>query len=163
MTKRVRLLIAACCLAGLAIGAAWPPPPIPRTPEGTNSWSLPAPDQLERFSGEAFARADKVRWMGDEADPIPGAAAAASWRLAGFVEMPDPRALIIVSTAPRLAKQVAVGSPLPDGSQLRNIERDTITIDRDGCVVVYQLYRDQPVSSSGACAPDDGHGAKEVP
>lgn len=163
MTRRQKLIIAGCCVLGLLIGVAWPPPPIPKAPENANAWAPPGAGQLERFSADAFASASTARWLGEESDPVPGSETAPTWRLAGFLETPEPRALIIVSTEPRTAKRISVGEPLADGSRLIGIERDTITVEDDGCERVFQLYRDQPVRSSGACAPEDGHGAEEVP
>lgn len=163
MTRRLKLIIAGCCVLGLVIGIAWPPPPVPRAPENANAWTPPGTGQLERFSAEAFASASTARWLGDESDPVPGSATAVTWRLAGFLEAPESQALIIVSSEPRVAQRISAGEPLADGSRLIGIERDTITVERDGCERVYQLYRDQPVRSSGACASEDGHGAEEVP
>ncbi|NYZ62243.1 hypothetical protein [Luteimonas deserti] len=154
--KRRLLVLAASCLGGLLVGAAWPPPPIPPARIADNAWRLPSATQIARSNPDAFEQAGRLAWLGD------GSAASdvqtdAKWRLAGVVRTPDLHALVITPASPRLAQRLAPGATLPDGGRVVAIERDMVTIERNGCQTVYQVHRDQPIRTSGACntgAPD---------
>jgi len=152
--QRLMLLLGGGLAAGIAIGAAWPPPPIPKTSGQEGEWVLPDAATLERFSADAFASASKgLKWEGAAATEE---AARKSWRLAGFLYGADTFALIESEGAARRAQQAKPGDALPDGSRLAGIERDTITTELDGCRQVYQLYRPKPISRSDACDTSAG-------
>lgn len=171
MNRRLILLISGCVLIGLVLGAAWPPPPIPRSRAAEAEWTLPTSAQLARYSPEDSSQVTRAaRWGGEGGGPT---GTRGNWRLAGFVNDPEPAALILpqaataaipsgggtrrapraggASAPPAPAERAIPGDALPDGSRLIAIEGDTITTELDGCRLVYQLYRPQPVSASPAC------------
>lgn len=144
---RHALWLAVAGAAGLAVGAAWPPPPIPASQQAAAGWSLPAPAQLERHSKDGFQQAKRgIRWVGEEAGT--GSQAGPSpWRLAGILATPTPAALVLREGKNAKAEQVQVGGTLPDGSRLREIGRNQIVAELDGCRIVYELYRQAPVKA----------------
>ncbi|MCR6686524.1 hypothetical protein [Pseudoxanthomonas sp.] len=160
-SRRAYLVAALTAVAGLAAGAAWPPPPIPKSQEGTDGWALPE-HGLQRLSPKAMDEAGSIRWLGDGS----GDGQVQEWRLVGILQAPQPVALVMVAATQPSAQggrqkqkpargqslRLEPGAALPDGSLLAAIERDTITVERDGCRRTYKLYRPQPVSTSGACA-----------
>jgi len=173
MKRRLILLACACGLAGLILGAVWPPPPIPRARTAATEWALPDPAQLARHSADDVSQITRaVRWSGESGAE---GGARVSWRLAGFVNDPEVAALIMPQARPApppapgtrrnpapggapaggaiaQAERAVAGDTLPDGSKLVAIEGDTITTELDGCRLVYQLYRPEPVSASPTCA-----------
>ena len=138
-------------IAGLAIGAAWPPPPIPKAQQaGDSAWSLPAADALRRVPANASAQVSQgIHWAGETG----GAGEAGSqgpWKLTGIVRGPGPAALVQQATGK--IGQYSEGEPLPDGSLLVRIEGDDVTIERNGCRQIHQLHRPRPPEGSGCIA-----------
>lgn len=148
--NRAYLIFAGCIVAGLTIGAAWPPPPIPPYRDDVGQWSLPPQEQVARFSADAFAQAGKLRWHADRADGSDAPSAAVAWQLVGLTEAERTQVLVIEAGA-RQARRLVTGESLPDGSRLTGIDGDTITVALDGCERVYQMHRKQPIRSSGSC------------
>lgn len=158
--KHLRLWAFGCCLAGLIAGIAWPPPPIPRTSAEAGEWALPSDEALSRYSGEAFQQAQStVRW--DAKGTVSPDSAESRWRLAGLLNDPSPVALILTGEKPSKLQRIMPGGTLPDGSRLMKIDNDKITTQQDSCELVYQLYRQAPISASATCetvlgAPEPG-------
>lgn len=148
--RRVYLVVAACIIGGLIIGASWPPPPIPRQRDDVGQWSLPPREQIARFSSDAFTEAGKLRWRADASEGGDAPSAAVAWQFAGLTEAGRTQALVI-EAGTRQARRLVAGELLPDGSRLVSIDRDTITVDLEGCTRVYQMHRKQPIRSSGSC------------
>ncbi|HET6396158.1 MAG TPA: hypothetical protein VFF91_04900 [Pseudoxanthomonas sp.] len=148
MKRKLGLIFAACAVAGVVAGAAWPPPPIPKNRDDAGEWALPR-DALARLPQDAVAQASKSRWVGDASGE--DSQAPQQWRLAGILQAPQPVALVVGQGKQKTNLRLEPGAALPDGSRLTGIEGDTITVDRDGCQLVYQLYRPQPVRSTGDC------------
>ena len=155
--QRWYLAFALAALAGLAIGAAWPPPPIPKNQDDAGNWTLPAAG-LERMPRSAPDEAGRIRWFGDQTGS--DGQSAQDWRLAGVLMAPGPVALVTVAPAPAQGRQkpkpgrtlrLEAGSALPDGGRLEAIENDTITVELDGCRSTYQLHRPKPVRTTGTC------------
>ncbi|KAF1686628.1 hypothetical protein B1992_06880 [Pseudoxanthomonas broegbernensis] len=152
MTRRGRtvLLLAAGAATGVALGAAWPPPPIPKSREDAAEWTLPA-DALERLPRDAVTRAGQVRWLGEKGADGDGQASQ-EWRLAGILQTPQPVALVVTPGKQKQSFRLEPGATLPDGSRLAAIEGDTATVERGACTLVYQLHRSQPIRTSGPCS-----------
>lgn len=157
MKRSLWMGLAAAVVAALAVGAAWPPPPIPRGKQDQATWSLPPAAELARYSEDNFTKAfQSVHWEGDSAL---GSDASSEWRLAGISTDPAPVALIQPKDG-KLPLRIAPGSALPDGSRLVGIDGDRMTIALGDCRRVYQLYHAQPISSSTGC-PTAPAAAKE--
>lgn len=147
--KRARLLAAGAILGGIIVGAAWPPPPLPRSNERADEWTPPAAG-LERVPRDTIAQLAKLRWFGDQAaSEGPG---NLSWRLAGIVRTPQPMVLVMTEGKPRQNLRLAAGDALPDGSRLTGIEEDTILVENAGCQRTFQVHRRNPIRVSGECA-----------
>ncbi len=181
MKKRLYLWLALSAAAGLVLGIAWPPPPIPRAQAEAGEWLLPEASSLARHSNTDMTEVTRaMRWNGEAIGVTPGM--RGNWRLAGFVNDPNPAALIMpqstnatparpappprrpggtqgASAAMPQAQRVVPGDLLPDGSKLVAIEGDTITTELDGCQLVYQLYRTTSTSAPTAC-PDTAPAAE---
>ena len=149
------ILVGALAAAALAIGIAWPPPPVPARSAADEQWSLPEEAALTRFAAPEFSEATrKLRWSADRAGQAgAGADGALPWRLAGIAADGHSVALLMTLGKDATAHRLAIGDALPDGSRLAAIEGDTITIEQGGCRLVYQLYHSQPVRATGEC-PD---------
>lgn len=149
-------------LVGIAIGAAWPPPPIPKSMQQEASWSIPTEASLVRFSAESFKSASQgLRWdsAGSKTEDE-----RKTWRLAGFLNAPPTIALIQVEGIERKAEQVKPGDTLPDGNRVVAIAGDTITIEYEDCRQVFQLYHSLPISRSSGCeASTDDAEARKTP
>lgn len=150
MKLRPTLWLAACLVVGIVVGAAWPPPPIPRSQQVTDeAIPLPGADQLSRFSADSFQAArTTAKWLGDKSEGA--ASGSGEWRLAGVLTSATPAILVLKSGAGQIDRFI-VGSTLPDGSELISIDRGKVTTELDSCRRVYQMYRDQPVETSTAC------------
>lgn len=150
--NRSILWLGAALLAGLAVGAAWPPPPLSRTTPTTAIWSPPAAASLVRFAAANADRALKdLHWEGDSTGGDPQ---NAQWRLAGILAEPAPVALVEV-VATHQVSRVPIGATLPDGRRLDAIERDRIKVSSGKCVQTYRLYHAEPTSASGDCLPQE--------
>lgn len=154
--------LAATALAGITIGMAWPPPPIPKSMQQAASWSLPSEASLVRFSADSFKSASQgLRWdnAGNDAEER-----KKTWRLAGFLNTPPTAALIQVEGTSRRAEQIKPGDTLPDGNRVLAIEGDTITVKHESCQQTFQLYYPLPISKSNGCGtPVDGAEARKTP
>src|SRR5690606_5555675 len=150
LRRRVMLLIAACALTGVAVGAAWPPPPIPKNRESAAGWALPA-NALERLPADALTQAGQLRWLGQDTAGGDGQQRQ-DWRLAGIAQTPQPVALVMTPGKNKQNFRLEPGATLPDGSRLAGIEGDTVTVERGACTLVYQLHRSQPIRSTGQCS-----------
>jgi len=149
--KRSQLIAAGVLVAGLVAGAAWPPPPLPRTNANAETWNAPDP-ALERVPRELADAMNRLRWAGD-AQQGDGEGGRQPWRLAGIVHTPQKLALIVAGEKKNLQNQrLEPGASLPDGSRLVSIGRDTILVEAEGCQRTFQVHRREPVSSSGQCA-----------
>ena len=150
MKLRPTLWLAACLVVGIVVGAAWPPPPIPRSQQvADEAIPLPSADQLSRFSADSFQAArTTAKWLGDKSEGA--ASGSGEWRLAGVLTSATPAILVLKSGAGQIDRFI-VGSTLPDGSELISIDRGKATTELDSCRRVYQMYRDQPVETSTAC------------
>lgn len=154
MARRHGLLLAAALLAGIATGAAWPPPALPKIQQGEAAWSLPAAhDLLRHVPQDLTTVTSNMRWRGEA-----GSATNenATWRLAGIVNKDGPAILIaMLSSKSSEIKRIAIGEALPDGSQLEAVDGDLVTTKRDSCRTTYQLYLSEAVDQSADCkAPD---------
>ena len=148
------LWLALAGIAGLAAGAAWPPPPIPKAQQTEPEWQLPTEEALQLHSKDDFQQARQgVRWLGQESSQ--GVAQASGWRLVGVVTSPEPAMLAMRLDTSKVTR-MKVGQALPDGSKVREIRRDRVTTELDGCQTVYQLYRPKPISTSSGCLPQGG-------
>ena len=140
------LLLAACL--GLVLGAAWPPPPIPKARAESSDWALPGNEVLKRVSMDEVKRAlQGLRWDAGGAD----ASGPRAWRLAGFVNVP-PTSVLIQSTDPQgklKAQHFKPGDSLPDQGLLVSVDGETITVELEGCRSVYQLHRKKPIDQQG--------------
>src|SRR5690606_6264125 len=85
-TMKRLILVGALAAAALAIGIAWPPPPVPARSAADEQWSLPEEAALTRFAAPEFSEATrKLRWSADRAGQAgAGADGALPWRLAGI-------------------------------------------------------------------------------
>ena len=135
-------------LAGLGIGWASPPPPLPKQAPYSDDWSLPAnPLEARDVSAETRAGMMGARWQGDE----DGQGPEGPWRLAGVAS--GPVALIQLLNDKKILR-LERGAALPGEATLTHIGHDRIRIERNGCRLVYQLYRSEPVSAEGEGCPE---------
>ncbi len=150
ITRRHGLILAASLTAGIAAGAAWPPPPLPKAKLGEAAWSLPsAKDLLRHVPQDMAAVTDRMRWKGS-----PGGAAGerAAWRMTGIVNKAGVISILIaVADKPEDVKRVAIGEALPDGSVLQSVRGDAATTKRDSCLMTYQPYLPEAVEKSAGC------------
>jgi|UPI0004B908C0 hypothetical protein len=157
---RPALWMALAGVAGLAIGAAWPPPPIPAAKQAPPAWSLPTPAELQRHSKDDFQAARRgIRWVGEGTAGDTAAAGPTAWRLAGIVTTPAPVALVLREGKAAKVERIEAGGTLPDGSRLLEVARGSIVAELDGCRTVYQLHRRAPVTTD-ACPARSGQGEK---
>lgn len=143
---------ALAAVAGLAVGAAWPPPPIPKSQLATGAaGALPTHEALQRLPPGAVAQVGQgIHWAGEAADAGGPIGSQGAWKLAGIVRAPAPAALVRLATGK--IEDFTEGAALPDGSRLVSIEGDGVTVERDGCRQVHQLHRPRPTDSSGCPA-----------
>lgn len=147
--KHPALWLCVVALAGFIVGAAWPPPPVPRAAADTAAWSIPGPDRITRYSPETFAKITRdMRWSGGA---VAADGSATEWRLAGILISPEPAILVMDPQSPGKAKRIAIGEQLPDGSTLRVIDGDKIATQLDSCERTYQLYQLKATSASTGC------------
>ena len=143
------LYLAAALVAGVAIGAAWPPPPLPKAKEQGNDWSLPSAANIARHIPQDMAVvASGLRWKGDIGG-TPGERTA--WRLAGTIDETTPAILVMTPDSPDKVQRIELGQALPDGSLLHKVDGDMATTKRDTCLVTYQLFQSQAVDMSSGC------------
>ena len=182
IARRHWLYLASAGVAGLVIGAAWPPPPLHKLKEQGNEWSLPTTADIARHVPQDMSAVTSgLRWKGETGGE------GGDWRLAGVVHDPGPAILLMPSTSaagprPRAAARrgdrppatdsagsdatrpdvmrIAVGDALPDGSVLQLVDGDKAVTKRDACITTYQLFQTQPIDTSAGCkepeAPDRG-------
>lgn len=139
-------------VAGLAVGAAWPPPPIPKSQQASGSaGALPTVEALQRLPPGAANQVGKgIRWSGETGEVGGTAGNQGTWKLAGIVRAPAPAALLRLATGK--IEDFPEGATLPDGSRLVRVEGDGVTVERDGCRQVHQLHHPLPKDSSGCPA-----------
>lgn len=146
---RHRLYLAGAVMTGIAIGAAWPPPPLPKTSDSASTWSLPKAADIARHSPQDLATATSdMRWNGD-AGSLMGE--GSTWRLAGIVHDNRPAILVMTTDSNSKAQRVAINETLPDGSILQSIGNDRASTKHDDCIKTYQLFQAQPVDKSDGC------------
>lgn len=159
ISRRLWLYLGAALLAGVATGAAWPPPPLPKAQNGSAAWSLPnAADMLRHVPQDMAAVTAQFRWKGDTGG-LPGE--RSNWRLAGVVNKDGPAILVMTPDKPDSPQRIEIGGQLPDGSVLQSAQGDHATTRRDACTKTYQLFQAEAVDSSGKCeepeAPAQGN------
>lgn len=158
IARRIWLALGGALLAGVAAGAAWPPPPLPKTQAGSAAWSLPpAADMLRHVPQDMAAVTAQFRWKGEAGGAL---SERSTWRLAGIVSKDGP-AILVMTDKPDSPQRIAIGGRLPDGSVLESAHGDHATTRRDACTKTYQLFQAEAVDSSGKCeepeAPAQGN------
>ena len=134
--------------AGLAIGWASPPPPLPKQAPISDNWALPDnPVDSRTLPADVRNGMMAARWEGDE----DGLGPEGPWRLAGVAS--GPVALIQLLNDKKILR-LERGAALPGEATLVHIGHDRIRIERNGCRLVYQLYRSEPVSAEGEGCPE---------
>lgn len=144
---------------GIAAGAAWPPPPLPKLAQSGDDWSLPTAADIARHTPQDMASVTQsMRWKGET-----GSAAGegrSDWRLAGIVTENSAAILIMTPSNEGKVQRIGVGEGLPDGSVLQDVASDRITTKRDACITTYQVFQAQAIEKSTGCeepaAPDQG-------
>lgn len=145
------MLFAAVLTAGVIVGAAWPPPPLPKIKQNAAPWSLPeASDLLRHVPQDLAAVISNLHWKGSSPNGEQSA-----WRLAGIVTKDGPVILVMTSNKPDELTRVAIGAALPDGSLLQSIQGDKAITKRDNCLTTYQLYQAEAVNKSSGCDGPD--------
>ena len=149
MARRHWLGLVLLAIAGLAGGAAWPPPPLPKLAASHDEWSLPAAADTARHSPQDMATVtSSLRWKGD----VGGTPSERSaWRLAGVVNENGPAILVMTPDQPGKVQRIEIGGTLPDGSLLHSADGDQATTKRDTCITTYQLFQAQAVDQSAGC------------
>lgn len=158
-TRLVWVLLGMACAIGIAIGAAWPPPPLPKPTADGNTWSMPPEVDVRRHVPQDMATVTSgMRWNGDADNPEAG---ASRWRLAGITEGAGPAILVITSQNQAKAQRVSPGERLPDGSVLKQVQGDRALIAHGNCIMTYQLFHAQTINKNGGCeepaASDQGN------
>ena len=146
--QRHWLILASALVVGIAGGAAWPPPPLPKIKQGDVPWNLPTTKDLLRHvpqDMEAVTRG--MRWKGGPGGP----SNESSWRLVGIVNKGGPVILVMPADKPNEVKRIAIGEALPDGSLLESVNGDQATTRRDSCLMTYQPYLPEAVEKSAGC------------
>lgn len=159
ISRRHLLYVALLGLVGFSIGAAWPPPPLPRASPNEGYWTAVPSNAILRHAPADMSRvASHMRWNTDNG-VLPGSEAS-NWRLAGTLRDSEPAILIMAPGNSAKATRVAVGEKLPDGSLLHSVNGDIAATTKDGCTTSYQLFRTSPISFSEGCespaVPDQG-------
>lgn len=159
IARRLWLLLGGALLVGVATGAAWPPPPLPKAQTGSTAWNLPASaDMLRHVPQDMAAVTSQFRWKGDAGGSL---GERSTWRLAGVVSKDGPAILVMTPDKPDTPQRIALGGRLPDGSILQSARGDHATTRRDACTKTYQLFQAEAVDSSGKCeeleAPAQGN------
>lgn len=149
ITRHHGLILAAAFTVGIAAGAAWPPPPLPKAKLGEAAWSLPAATDLLRYVPQDMADVTaSMRWNGSQG----GAGERGAWRLIGIVNKGGVIAILIaVADKPEDVKRVTIGELLPDGSVLQAVRGDAAITKRDNCLTTYQPYLPEAVERSAGC------------
>jgi len=150
---RLHWIILGTVITGIALGAAWPPPPLPRQTGDDDEWTPPAAS-LERVPQEAASQLAAVRWSGDQ-HTEPGAEGQQSWRLVGIVHAPQPVALVMTEGKNKQNLRLEAGGTLPDGTRLAAIEHDLISVEGSSCQRTFQVHRRNPIRTSGECGTDN--------
>ncbi|GAB6195017.1 hypothetical protein [Lysobacter xanthus] len=158
---RMPAALAAGAVLGLAAGALFPPPAATARVTPRHGWRVPGV--------EAVARVDEAEFARVRSAPIWGATAAggdtvkaASWRLVGIMNIPQPVALVSAGSGPEVL-QLKVGDPLPDGSALRSVDPNGLTFVRDGCAFERTLYSATDSPIDGSCAASQPAAAAKTP
>jgi len=145
--------------SGIAAGAAWPPPPLPKIAQSGDTWSLPTAAEIARHTPQDMAQVTQsMRWKGETGDTT--GKTMSDWRLAGIVSEDSTAILIMAPSNEGKVQRVGIGEGLPDGSVLHNVASDRITTKRDACITTYQVFQAQAIEKSSGCeepaAPDQG-------
>lgn len=159
IARRSWLYLATALIAGIAAGAAWPPPPLPKAQHDSVTWSLPATTDIQRHVPQDMAAVvAQVRWKGDAGGSL---GERSAWRLAGIVSKDGPAILVTTPDKPEEPQRIVIGGRLPDGSLLQSARGDHATTQLDACIKTYQLFQAEAVDSSGKCeepeAPAQGN------
>lgn len=152
MARRSTLWFSLSAAAGLIVGLAWPPPPIPRAGAEAAEWSIPSAEELSRYSPEASSKITREMRWGNGALLADGT--ISDWRLAGLSNSSERAILVMDAKKTGEAKRISIGQPLPDGSILTVIDGDKITTRLDACERTYQLYQLNATSASAGCATE---------
>lgn len=149
IARRHGVILAAALTVGIATGAAWPPPPLPKVKLGEASWSLPAAKDLLRHVPQDMAAVTaSMRWKGSQG----GAGERGAWKLVGIVNKGGAIAILAAAAdKPEDVKRIAIGEALPDGSVLQSVRGDLATTKRDSCLMTYQPYVPEAVEKSAGC------------
>lgn len=149
MTQRgYSLAMAFALIIGILVGAAWPPPPLPKIKTDESSWSLPSTKELQRHVPQDLAEVTtRIRWNGTPKTPDEQTA----WRLAGITQNGGAAILIASPNNPSEIKRIAIGEPLPDGGILLSVRGDLATIKRDDCIMSYKPFILEAVEKSAGC------------
>lgn len=136
-------------LASVAIGAAWPPPPLPRLSDDGKNWTLNEPPAQGRHNvNDMRTVTSDVRWAGMSTNSTDG---RAQWRLTGILKDEQATALIVLNEVIGEPLRLQAGANLPDGSVLTSVQPDQIQTRLDGCTTTYKLFHQLPASTSGQC------------
>lgn len=150
---RYRLYLLGAFIVGIIGGAGWPPPPLPKSSDSTNSWSLPPLSDIARHNPKDLATVTTgIRWN-SEAGGVMGENSA--WTLAGIVRAPNPVALVMSAKEKDKVHRIGIGQPLPDGSVLQSVSGDQIATKLDTCITTYQLFQVQAIAKSDDCEKAD--------
>jgi hypothetical protein len=156
------ITLLACALAGLLLG--WLTTPLPQqvsSTRGTAAWVVPGPQALSRFddkhfqtllTSQAWADVEHAGQPGEAGLDSAGHPVPTAWSLVGIVLTPQPVALVL-DTASAKVTRLEPGSALPDGSILKKIESDGITVSRHGCPIHLALFHTAHAAGAEPCPP----------
>lgn len=156
ITRRHMLYLVSALVAGLIIGAAWPPATSSQNKAAKGEWRLPGADTITRHNPRDMAAVTAgVRWGGEGKASGDKVVTPGTWRLVGILRDDGLTALVMPPDASTEATRVAIGDTLPDGSKLVAIKGDTISTENDSCRTTYQMFLPAPVSQSDGCTQTD--------
>jgi hypothetical protein len=152
--RNTSLLLGLVSAVGSVVGAAWPPPPLPKNMQQEAPWSLPSAERVKRHSPQdANTALSDMHWLQDGAAGIESA--TSSWRFLGVLNERTSAILISSTSGQGEVSRINVGERLPDGSTLESVQGDKATTQLDRCITTYQLFIEQPIEQSDGCETAD--------
>ncbi len=159
--RPLSLALAAAALIGLLAGWFSTPLPQQTTQERHDTaWTPPLAKDIQRFDDKAFqALKLSASWAAQGSSggvkSANGAdSAIPAWSLVGIVLTPQPAALVINSSSLQV-ERVTAGAALPDGSVLKTIEHNVVSVTRAGCTRHIALFHTPQDTPDEACTPPD--------
>lgn len=136
-------------VVGVVIGLFLPIRPPPSVDARDPAWELPAPAATRAYSDAAATAARGAQFWGEPARA--SSPQRANWMLRAIALRPEPRIAIVQGGRSEI-EWIRLRGPLPDGSVLVALDRDTAWTERDGCRSQRRLYPLPEDAGNDPCA-----------